>query len=60
MDKAQEARPPDKASPGDPELLERGQPEQQVTPGGGAGGGGLGKEEQGLRSILTETSREIH
>uniref|UniRef100_A0A8D0MSY3 SH3 domain-containing protein n=1 Tax=Sus scrofa TaxID=9823 RepID=A0A8D0MSY3_PIG len=29
MDKAQEARPPDKASPGDPELLERGQPEQQ-------------------------------
>uniref|UniRef100_A0A8C3XDT6 Embryonal Fyn-associated substrate n=1 Tax=Catagonus wagneri TaxID=51154 RepID=A0A8C3XDT6_9CETA len=35
MDKAQEARPPDKASPGDPELLERGLPEQQesLSPG---------------------------
>eukprot|EP00070_Physeter_catodon_P044010 XP_028350904.1 embryonal Fyn-associated substrate [Physeter catodon] len=34
MDKAQGARPQDKASPGDPELLERGPPEQQVTPCG--------------------------
>lgn len=31
MDKVQETRPPDKASPGDPEQLEREPPEQQVT-----------------------------
>nr|XP_005909861.1 PREDICTED: embryonal Fyn-associated substrate isoform X3 [Bos mutus] len=35
MDKVQEARPPDKASPGDPEQLERELPEQQeaLSPG---------------------------
>ncbi|XP_052502938.1 embryonal Fyn-associated substrate isoform X1 [Budorcas taxicolor] len=35
MDKVQEARPLDKASPGDPEQLERGPPEQQeaLSPG---------------------------
>uniref|UniRef100_A0AAA9RV42 Embryonal Fyn-associated substrate n=2 Tax=Bos TaxID=9903 RepID=A0AAA9RV42_BOVIN len=35
MDKVQEARPPDKASPGDPEQLEREPPEQQeaLSPG---------------------------
>ncbi|XP_022409238.1 embryonal Fyn-associated substrate isoform X1 [Delphinapterus leucas] len=35
MDKAQGARPRDKASPGDPELLERGPPEQQEAPSPG-------------------------
>ncbi|XP_068390894.1 embryonal Fyn-associated substrate isoform X4 [Eschrichtius robustus] len=35
MDKAQGARARDKASPGDPELLERGPPEQQEAPSPG-------------------------
>uniref|UniRef100_A0A8C0D2Z4 Solute carrier family 22 member 17 n=1 Tax=Balaenoptera musculus TaxID=9771 RepID=A0A8C0D2Z4_BALMU len=35
MDKAQGARAQDKASPGDPELLERGPPEQQEAPSPG-------------------------
>ncbi|KAB0392207.1 hypothetical protein E2I00_018506, partial [Balaenoptera physalus] len=35
MDKAQGARARDKASPGDPELLERGPPEQQEVPSPG-------------------------
>lgn len=42
MDKAQGSRPLDKAFLGDPELLERGPPEQQVTLGGGTREGGPG------------------
>jgi hypothetical protein len=60
VDKAQGSRPPDKAFPGDPKLLERGLPEQQVTLVGCAREGRLGKEGWNLGGgvFLTKPWRE--